>query len=541
MYVSGRLTRLACLLATVCVASGGPVNIILLTGESLRHDLVTARTTPRLWRLAEAGGVRFTQHRGSSAWTAGGAISLLTGLSALDHGVHANDDLVPEELTLPLEDLVAAGYRVAGLHWFMKMSMYGNLGLTPDPGSPNEKVFDWLAEAAESGKPFFLWEHYEWTHLPYKIRDGSGPAPDLDALVPADDPAMRERIEAVISGITVPASKYTFVPSDVPVVKALHEQSTAAFDRWFERLWTRLSDLGLLENTIIAFTADHGDEHGERGRVGHASTCRDGRMYETLVRLPMVLWLPPSLAARHPSRTVTHITRHVDVMPTLLALAGIEPSLDLEGQSMLSGQAPPHWMGMTSRIGWGGYNLGPLHDYVGARLEWPWKLHLYVTDGQETARELYNLAEDPSELRDVAVTRAQIGDRLARPLLARMRRAVRDREARLPVAATKAGTRPKWVRPERTRDVSFDDLGGRFFISWTGDTDARYVIDYEAGVGEGVTKGRLAVTGTRRDFGLIHREYWDRFVVPMARIRMRVAPEGSDAWSDWVELRAKGE
>jgi hypothetical protein len=59
-------------------------DIILLTTESTRLDAIGPKTTPNLWRLARRGS-RFTQHRGSSAWTSAGALSILTGLSAFEH------------------------------------------------------------------------------------------------------------------------------------------------------------------------------------------------------------------------------------------------------------------------------------------------------------------------------------------------------------------------------------------------------------------------------------------------------------------------
>ena len=59
-------------------------DIILLTSESTRLDAIGPETTPNLWRLAGRGS-RFTQHRGSSAWTAAGVVSILTGLSAFEN------------------------------------------------------------------------------------------------------------------------------------------------------------------------------------------------------------------------------------------------------------------------------------------------------------------------------------------------------------------------------------------------------------------------------------------------------------------------
>ena len=44
-------------------------------------------------------------------------------------------------------------------------------------------------------------------------------------------------------------------------------------------------------------TTDHGEEHLERGQVGHASTTRNGHLHEELVRLPLIVWRPRSGAS----------------------------------------------------------------------------------------------------------------------------------------------------------------------------------------------------------------------------------------------------
>jgi hypothetical protein len=108
-------------------------DIILLTTESTRLDAIGPETTPKLWRLAGRGS-RFTQHRGSSAWTSAGTVSILTGLSAFEHGIHTRDETVPDYWPLPLKDLAARGWKVGGLQPFMQIPNYAHLGMSVETG-----------------------------------------------------------------------------------------------------------------------------------------------------------------------------------------------------------------------------------------------------------------------------------------------------------------------------------------------------------------------------------------------------------------------
>lgn len=61
--------------------------MIVLTVEGARADTIAPDITPRLWRLS-GQGTRFANHRVVSAWTATNILSILTGLSPTEHGVH---------------------------------------------------------------------------------------------------------------------------------------------------------------------------------------------------------------------------------------------------------------------------------------------------------------------------------------------------------------------------------------------------------------------------------------------------------------------
>src|SRR5258708_28409902 len=94
-----------------------PYNVIFLTVESARAEVLAPDVMPNVWRLAQEG-VRFEDHRAVSGWTAANIVSLLTGVSPFVHGIHSRDPRVPADWQLPLKTLSAAGWRVAGLQPF---------------------------------------------------------------------------------------------------------------------------------------------------------------------------------------------------------------------------------------------------------------------------------------------------------------------------------------------------------------------------------------------------------------------------------------
>ena len=156
-----------------------------------------------------------------------------------------------------------------------------------------------------------------------------------------------------------------------------------------------LSRLGVLDDFVIMYGSDHGEMAGERG-LWQKST-----FYEQSVRTPMILAgpdLPRGLR-------VTGNTSHLDVMPTLCELSGIEPPGECEGRSMLSLLSDP--AGDPDRVIFSEHNAvaGSDHsayshvaiDQVMAKRR---DLKLIDYDGQEW--QAFDLSNDPTERRNVA-------------------------------------------------------------------------------------------------------------------------------------------
>ena len=95
------------------------------------------------------------------------------------------------------------------------------------------------------------------------------------------------------------------------------------------RMLSELERLGLDDNTVVIFSSDHGSLLGDHGLSGK------WLMYENSIRVPMIIYDPridPRLAGQRRDEMVLSI----DIAPTLLALAGIEPPESMQGENVMS-------------------------------------------------------------------------------------------------------------------------------------------------------------------------------------------------------------
>jgi uncharacterized sulfatase len=149
--------------------------------------------------------------------------------------------------------------------------------------------------------------------------------------------------------------------------------------------------------TWIFYTADHGDHHGSHGLFNKGPTG-----YEFNVGIPFIVVPPEGAITVHDGpahgRVQQTAVSHLDILPTMLELAGLPVPATLDGTSLLPLLGHQRREDRAVVTEYTRYELG--HDGFGGLeplrmyLRWPWKLviNLHQTD------ELYNLAEDPDEM-----------------------------------------------------------------------------------------------------------------------------------------------
>ena len=178
-------------------------------------------------------------------------------------------------------------------------------------------------------------------------------------------------------------------------VKAYYYALITHIDDQVGRILAALDELGLRENTLVIFTADHGDHMGDHGMVGK------GTPYDTCNRIPLVVSYPGHV----PEGLIYDQTvEGIDLAPTLLDYCGVQTPPVMQGRSLKplfdgSGyvERPSAFMEVRVPVG---------HDEVKQRPGRYWKglrtQRFEYTVYQEGKELLFNLEEDPHELTNVA-------------------------------------------------------------------------------------------------------------------------------------------
>jgi choline-sulfatase len=462
---------LALLLGGGCLAAAGcrpagperpPPNVLLVTVDTLRADHLspygsTGTRTPHAERLA-AEGTLFQNAAAPMPTTRPSHATLFTGRYPRQHGVTDNHLVLPDdELTLA-EVFGEAGYRTGA---FVGASFLGRSSgisqgfetIGASRGRPPafevvERAIAWL-RGLEPGERFFLWVHVFDPHMDYappKLFVPPPPAGGSD-LAAVGWPTLR-RLARRNGG--------DLDRSILERARQLYAAEVDAVDAALGVLLLELDERKLAADTVTVLTADHGECLEAGFFFRHGDCLRDGA-----VRVPLIVRYPGRVLAAE--RTAAPV-EHLDVGPTLLALAGLEapPSfggrrlfgrdgglVDADGEEAeryalvqlhvsaerLSRTRPEIWQGIESVAGvpMRPSPLGVEHLALrGAR----WKYVARSAGGEE----LYDLAEDPGETRDLAAEQpARVRE---------LRAALRSRLAAMPLRVLDAGELSPELRHE---------------------------------------------------------------------------------------------
>lgn len=392
------------------VAPSDAWNVLVVSVDALRADRMALYghdrdTTPYLDRFADEAVV-FDRCFANGAWTSPGIASMMTGVHAPVHGQDTRYDYTDELLVTPLDVLRAQGlrtisresegatYRGLGFQWKYRPVLHEGV-----------EVAEWLAGLDER---WLAWVHVKPTHLPYDpppyhLRRFGG-----DRL---DTPAVR----AVRDNTTVYPQDYglswnppvieAFTEEEQAVVRDLYDGEVAAADDLLGRMMETLRERGVLDRTVVILTADHGEELFDHGWVGHASTGYQGKVYDELLHIPLIVRLPGGEAH---GRVDALVQQH-DVMPTLFELLGADASATdyafqgrslvplIEGRDGATGHervfARTTFKGWTTPLAEAGDGATAVRD--GSR-----KLIRLRRDGK-LSHEAYDLASDPGERTDL--------------------------------------------------------------------------------------------------------------------------------------------
>lgn len=313
--------------------------MLLLVVGTLRADHVglgaAQSPTPRLGRLASRG-LAFERARSTSAWTVPAHGSLFTGRHPSRHGAHWESPALPEEARTLAERLRAshatAGFsenphigRAKGFAQGFEVfeETWRRRPRWDRPPPTLARAERWL-EAREGAEPFFLFVNLMTPHLPY-----AAPPRLVREHLPQGAPeklAWRLRrlgeraARRVMSGARVLSAR------EWAVLRALYRADVAFADERAGALLELLEARGLLEETLVVVTSDHGENIGHHGLMEH-QFC----LYESLLRVPLVLHLPGVFEG---GRRRSDPAQLVDVAPTVLGVLGRGAQPEMEGRDL---------------------------------------------------------------------------------------------------------------------------------------------------------------------------------------------------------------
>lgn len=397
-------------------------------------------TTPALDRWAKDAIVfknAFTQ----TSWTLPVATSLFTSLYPYSHKIMDRyvDNVLDRKIqTLP-EILRDQGYKTAafvgGLDYNNKFGhMRGfedfweaadsRTAITFAGFKPTlDKALGWLAK--NSKEKFFLFVHGYDTHCPFdppehlkgifSRRVGKNITVDNKLCLRGYKNSETGTYEAYYYREGEAQHKVILTKDDIQYLEDLYDEEILSVDSLVGNFLDKL-DKTILNNTMIVIFSDHGEMFAKHGRFGRAGGVR-GTLYDDVAHVPLIMKIPSQKGTR-----VQGLVEMIDVMPTLLHMLDLPQPKQTQGKNLIpliKGDkadvnkyvfAGSKFSLQKGRPSWFVYPFQSISESVRSK---EFKLiHEITYDEQgkleEETYELYNLKNDPDELRNVALQQPDI-------------------------------------------------------------------------------------------------------------------------------------
>jgi len=336
-------------------------NIIVYLADTMRADHLSCygypiQTSPGIDWMAGLG-VLFEKNTSGSNWTKPALGTMLTGVPARVHRAVVSGPSVenPDPTSYRVEVLrdvfetlptilKSVGYSTA----YFQANPHGRPEFgygrgfdtarcegTMSPRRQMETALRWAKHIAS--EPFFLFIHEIDPHGPYvpttrsfRRLHGSNPPKFIRNLDPDEAKRVTRYVEMLgagpeikqaVQGISMEANRYIQMNYDAEIYQ---------IDSLIEEFVLGLTEMGIMDHTIVALTSDHGEAFGEHGYYAHGS----GLPYDELLRVPLIMFggnLPQGVR-------VPHNTTMLDFYPTLLELAQAPIPEYVPGKPMFSAE-----------------------------------------------------------------------------------------------------------------------------------------------------------------------------------------------------------
>ncbi|MEW6358410.1 MAG: sulfatase [Planctomycetota bacterium] len=189
---------------------------------------------------------------------------------------------------------------------------------------------------------------------------------------------------------------------------ALYAGTVTLVDRWVGMFLQKVQDLGLMDDTAILFTADHGFLLGEQGRIGKHTVLKPKEgwpLYEEIARIPLLVWMP-EIKER---RDLDALVQPVDMMASMLDMAGVDIPGNLHGRSFLPVIRGNESSVRECAVSSGSITGDPSFICYSGITDGEWSYHC---GGENGETQLYHLPSDPQQQKNVLGKNQAIAKRL---------------------------------------------------------------------------------------------------------------------------------
>ncbi len=320
----------------------GPQHVFLISLDTLRSDHCSLYgyekpTTPFLEELA-ARGVVFENHMANSNNTLTSHATMMTGLvpqahDTYDKGTPDKRQALALSYRTVAEVFAEAGFATGSFNthptWlgedFGLMQGFDRLesSYTDAPEKMGE-FLDWCD--ANTAERMFAFLHFYDAHSESQSRGGALPYDSTEELVarfagekPEGFTGCLKDVEdhctsLYLQGISEGAEELP--PEHLEYLKGLYDAGIRKLDDDLRVFFGQLEERGILKDSLVVITSDHGEDFMEHGKLLH------GTIYDPIMHVPLIVLLPEGAEPRR--KRVDEGTRMIDVAPTLLDFAGLQ-------------------------------------------------------------------------------------------------------------------------------------------------------------------------------------------------------------------------
>jgi len=382
-------------------------NVLLIGVDALRADSTSpygARPdlTPNIQNFSE-GATLFEQARSQSSWTLPSFASMITGQlpSVIEATLFSNH--IPTEATTISEILLPMGFateticsnaylgnKQSGFHQGVESMWFQ---ASAEPHILVEKSCEFIS--GSEGRDWFLFLHILDPHGPYTPKD--------KYISMFCDPEYSGPYQEEFHANDWKAVTERPFDADIRQVRNLYDSEMANVDDAIGELLDFISDLGIMDETLVIIASDHGEEFFEHGGYEHGHNH-----FDEMVKTPLIV---KGVDFPEGNRIDTQVG-NTDIVPTILNWLKLPVPDGLHGvplQDVITGNVE------DGRFIYGeGNNRGTHRKFA---VMWPYKC---ILDMVTLEFRLYNLEADPGETEDISEDNIEVTQLLIRKMLAEM-------------------------------------------------------------------------------------------------------------------------